>query len=87
MVIKGMEGYDLFGVNLSYKSPLVVNLGKPVNSPLDDFQWVMTSPLKGYFASNRDEETGDDIYTYKLSKPLNLVPYNKVLGKNSEPAY
>jgi len=78
---KGYGGYDLFGVNLSFNAPLVVNLGKPVNSPLDDFQWVMTSPLKGYFASNRVKETGDDIYTYKLSKPLNLVPYNKVLGK------
>lgn len=78
---KGYGGYDLFGVNLSYKTPLVVNLGKPVNSQLDDFQWVMTSPLEGYFASNRVEETGDDIYTYQLSKPLNLVPYNKVLGK------
>jgi outer membrane protein OmpA-like peptidoglycan-associated protein len=78
---KGYGGYDLFGVNLSYKAPLVVNLGKPVNSPSDDFQWVKTSPLKGYFASNRVVETGDDIYTYKLSKPLNLVPYNKVVGK------
>jgi len=78
---KGYGGYDLFGVNLSYKTPLVVNLGKPVNSPLDDFQWVMTSPLKGYFASNRVVETGDDIYTYQLSKPLNLVPHNKVLGE------
>ena len=78
---KGYGGYDLFGVNLGYKAPLVVNLGKPVNSPSDDFQWVITTPLKGYFASNRVEETGDDIYTYQLSKPLNLVPYNKVLGK------
>jgi len=82
---KGYGGYDLFGVNLSYKTPLVINLGKPVNSQLDDFQWVMTSPLEGYFASNRVEETGDDIYTYHLSKPLNLVPYNKVLGKIVNP--
>lgn len=78
---KGYGGYDLFGVNLSNKAPLVVNLGNPVNSPSDDFQWVKTNPLEGYFASNRAEETGDDIYTYKLSKPLNLVPYNKVVGK------
>jgi hypothetical protein len=61
---KGFGGYDLFGVNLNVESKTVINLGTPINSKSDDFQWVQKSLLSGYFASNRDALKSDDIYAF-----------------------
>ncbi len=48
------------------------NVGKPVNSPEDDFTFVLNEATKiGYFSSNRSGGKGnDDIYSFKQTKEL-----------------
>ncbi|GAB5401009.1 MAG: OmpA family protein [Aureisphaera sp.] len=43
----------------------VSNMGKPINSPMDDFALMIhTDTKKGYFASNRIGSQSDDIYSF-----------------------
>ena len=70
----GIGGMDLFvarQLNGQWQKP--ENLGFPLNSPGDDFSLVATGDLmEGYFATNRDSDTGlDDIYTFSQSLPAN----------------
>ncbi|AZJ34122.1 OmpA family protein [Tenacibaculum singaporense] len=65
----GLGGLDVFEVkitNNSYTKP--VNLGSPVNSPFDDFAFIINDKhTQGYFSSNRKEGKGDDdIYSFKI---------------------
>ncbi len=48
------------------------NVGKPINSPKDDFTFVLNEETKiGYFASNRKGGKGnDDIYSFKQNEEL-----------------
>ena len=49
----------------------VYNVGKPVNSPMDDFGFVFNSATKkGYFASNRETSNSDDIFSFTEIAPL-----------------
>lgn len=63
----GMGGLDVFKVKLlTGKIAEPKNLGYPTNSPQDDFTYLKTSPLTGYFTSNRTGGLGsDDIYSFK----------------------
>ncbi len=71
----GMGGLDIFkatGAKSSFHTP--VNLGFPVNSPSDDFAFVMLEDnedgSKGYLSSNRIGGIGsDDIYSFTYQKP------------------
>ncbi len=77
----GLGGLDIFVSecpNGEYLAP--VNLGKPINSPGNDFGFVINQDLKeGYFASNRSETIGDnDIFKFKLKKKL-ITKYNQTL--------
>ncbi|MFD0864055.1 OmpA family protein [Sungkyunkwania multivorans] len=70
----GVGGLDVF-VSLSdptYTSNKVLNLGKPINSKLDDFAFIIDADHKiGYFTSNREGGQGsDDIYLLKQLEPL-----------------
>ena len=63
----GMGGLDIFSSQKKgtrWQKP--VNLGRPFNSPKDDFSIVFSKDkLKGYFASNRQGGFGsDDIYRF-----------------------
>ncbi len=62
----GLGGLDIFVSKFSNQGELgkVFNIGEPVNSPVDDFSYIInTFSRKGYFASNREGGTGlDDIY-------------------------
>lgn len=64
----GLGGLDIFEAkftNNAYEKP--VNVGKPLNSPMDDFGYVVNNENLGFFSSNRDEGSGfDDIYTFKV---------------------
>ncbi|GAA3520516.1 OmpA family protein [Aquimarina addita] len=69
----GLGGLDVFvavpedtGFSLAY------NVGKPVNSPEDDFTFVLNEQTKiGYFSSNRFGGKGnDDIYSFKQTEEL-----------------
>lgn len=78
---KGYGGYDLFGIDLSAAKPVAVNLGKPINSEQDDFEFIYTELNAGYFASNRKGATSDDIYQFKLRKSLDFTPANSIIGR------
>ncbi|MES2544727.1 MAG: OmpA family protein [Bacteroidota bacterium] len=74
----GLGGLDIFVSKFSNQGELgkVFNIGEPVNSPVDDFSYIInTFSRKGYFASNREGGTGlDDIYYFLETKPL-LIDY------------
>jgi len=64
----GLGGLDIFSSKITktgYYEP-AVNVGKPINSPMDDFAFYMDSKKdKGYFTSNRKGGRGeDDIYSF-----------------------
>jgi outer membrane protein OmpA-like peptidoglycan-associated protein/tetratricopeptide (TPR) repeat protein len=64
----GLGGLDIFEAKAngnSFEKP--VNIGKPLNSPMDDFSYVTNKDGLGFFSSNRDEGSGfDDIYTFTV---------------------
>ncbi|WP_299439595.1 OmpA family protein [uncultured Aquimarina sp.] len=65
----GLGGLDVYVTRLNPQSDeekLVVNVGKPVNGPDDDFAFIVDDESKrGYFSSNRDGGRGkDDIYSF-----------------------
>ena len=64
----GLGGLDIFETkvnNNSFEKP--VNIGKPLNSQLDDFGYVTNKDGLGFFSSNRDGGIGfDDIYTFRI---------------------
>lgn len=71
---EGFGGLDIFVANmdgeLKYSKPQ--NVGEPVNSPMDDFGFIINFESKaGYFTSNRSNGIGmDDIYSFKELIPL-----------------
>lgn len=64
----GLGGLDIFEAkvnNNSFEKP--VNIGKPLNSQLDDFGYVTNKDGLGFFSTNRDGGIGfDDIYTFRI---------------------
>ncbi|WP_299837534.1 OmpA family protein [uncultured Tenacibaculum sp.] len=65
----GLGALDVFESKISeatFTKP--VNLGSPVNSPLDDFSFVISDDKSyGYFSSNRKGGKGDDdIYSFVI---------------------
>lgn len=70
----GLGGLDVFVAKLSDDGSFgeVMNVGKPVNSPIDDFAfYINTKTRNGFFSSNREGGKGyDDIYKFKEVKVL-----------------
>lgn len=64
----GLGGFDIFESkfsNGSFEKP--TNLAKPINSPMDDFGFILNKDKIGFFSSNRDGGKGyDDIYTFSV---------------------
>lgn len=84
----GLGGLDVFVANIIDGSNVVKidNVGRPINSPQDDFAFFINSfSKKGYFTSNRTGGKGlDDIYSLLENKRLNVYILDKVLtDKNS----
>jgi outer membrane protein OmpA-like peptidoglycan-associated protein/tetratricopeptide (TPR) repeat protein len=72
--LPGLGGLDIFATNLAqlpFKGR-VLNVGSPVNTPMDDFTYIMDGNTReGYFASNREGgKGGDDIYGFTELEPL-----------------
>lgn len=64
----GLGGLDIFMAIPNEEGVVgVYNLGKPINSPKDDFTFIINEKNKtGYFASNRKGGKGDDdIYGFR----------------------
>lgn len=88
----GLGGLDIFVSKLNEEGKVsdVFNVGEPINSPYDDFTFIIDDTTKdGYFASNRPGGMGsDDIYILTELEPLSVVCKKPVSGvvinKNSK---
>lgn len=87
----GLGGLDLFVTTLGATGEVaeITNLGEPVNTPQDDFGFIIDSESNsGFLSSNRDNSgLNDDIYYItRLQKPepceivLNGLVKNKITG-------
>ena len=80
----GLGGLDVFATKIAfdeYDQP-VVNVGRPINGPSDDFSFIIDNDKKeGYFSSNREGGLGeDDIYQFVENEPLVLDCIQEVTG-------
>lgn len=73
----GFGGLDLFVASRKSGEVEINNLGKPVNTPSDDFGMFLFKADRGFFTSNRSEGKGDDdLYTFVNEDPnLKTVNY------------
>jgi len=68
--LNGLGGLDVY---VATKTPQgfenIQNVGEPINTPYDDFAYIIAEDLKyGYFSSNRPKGKGDDdIYKFTYS--------------------
>lgn len=81
---QGLGGLDVFATKIAfdeYDQP-VVNVGRPINGPNDDFSFIYDIENKsGYFSSNREGGMGDDdIYQFVENEPLVLDCLQEVTG-------
>lgn len=71
--LPGFGGYDLFAAEFDRSGILpgsVIHFPWPVNSQFNDYYLLPTGPQAGYFASDRDQRTGDDIYAYRFDRSV-----------------
>lgn len=80
----GLGGLDIFATKISNSQYIgtVLNVGKPVNSELDDFTFIIDEETRnGYFASNRENGVGeDDIYSFVETKKLEFDCIKPITG-------
>lgn len=73
----GLGGFDIFSFKINEDGSFtdIYNVGSPVNSPADDFSYIIDDISRvGFFSSNREGGRGyDDIYKFKEEIPL---PFN-----------
>lgn len=78
----GFGNLDLFASKIydnTESSP--INLGEPLNSPKDDFAYILRDETQGYFSSNRKEGKGDDdIYSFKVDEKIYIECLQTVRG-------
>ncbi|MDT0539392.1 OmpA family protein [Croceitalea sp. P059] len=82
----GLGGLDVFESlqNESFSKP--INLGKPLNSNLDDFAYVVNEQTQqGYFSSNRKGGKGDDdIYSFqRIEVPCTQSVFGQVTSQEN----
>lgn len=74
----GFGGADIFVAQLKEKQVLSVsNMGKPFNSPKDDFSFIAkwnNQLMEGYFSSNREGNSGYDYVYFFREHPKPLLP-------------
>ncbi len=72
--LPGLGGLDVHAAQRGAdgKYEVAINVGAPVNSPKDDFAFIIDAAAKsGYFTSNRPGGQGDDdIYSFEMHTPL-----------------
>ncbi|MFW0738642.1 OmpA family protein [Flavobacterium sp. T12S277] len=71
----GLGGLDVFVAKINKEGTFeeIQNIGEPINSPQDDFAFVINSKNRnGFFSSNRDNGHGlDDVYRFTERRKLN----------------
>jgi len=79
----GLGGLDVFAAELIMGGEdHLMNLGRPVNGPFDDFSFIIREDRKrGFFASNRPGGKGeDDIYAVRELKPVEFGCFREIEG-------
>ena len=80
----GLGGLDIFATSIKEKAfnNVIFNVGKPVNSQMDDFTFIFNEESRrGYFASNRPEGHGaDDIYSFVENTPIKMECLKEITG-------
>jgi len=78
----GKGGLDLYVVNTHGRMFKPGHLGSPLNSPADDFSFVLDPKGRvGYFASNRSGGMGeDDVYSFEIEKDnrVNIITKDSI---------
>ncbi|MCH2225937.1 MAG: OmpA family protein [Crocinitomicaceae bacterium] len=70
---EGLGGMDIFmALFKGDQYTRIKNVGYPINSPKDDFAYVLGASNKGYFSTNRDGN--DDIYSFHQIIPFRFTP-------------
>ncbi len=82
----GFGGLDIFRAEQTKSGGWkVTNMGRPVNSPSDDFGITFGEKETGFFSSNRGDNRGyDHIYSFELPE-LKIQISGWVLDKDEEP--
>ncbi len=80
---EGLGGLDIFVANRLGDQPntwtSVENMGKPFNSSRDDFGFILNEDgTEGFFTSNRDPNTKDDIYFWKTDESVIELEKRKI---------
>lgn len=79
----GYGGLDIYYLNLNSDTSGVYLLPHPINSSADDFGvWVDSTSLTGYFSSNRNSRTKDDIYYFSKYIP-DFAHWKQVTSKKT----
>ncbi|MFD2942000.1 OmpA family protein [Flavobacterium notoginsengisoli] len=73
----GLGGLDVFVANIENDGKIdnIQNVGGDINSPKDDFAYIIdTATRKGFFSSNKDGGQGsDDIYKFLETRKLQCI--------------
>ncbi|MDL2142399.1 OmpA family protein [Flavobacterium tructae] len=70
----GLGGLDVFVTKIKDQGSFeeIQNIGEPINSPQDDFAFIINKDRNGFFSSNRDKGHGfDDVYRFTERRKLN----------------
>ena len=83
---QGLGGLDIFATDIEGEiySNTVKNLGKPINSPNDDFSFIINEMNEGYFASNRPSPIIYSNKKKKNKKKKNKEKKNKEKNKKND---
>lgn len=84
----GLGGLDVYKVEIDKLNDSIVmihNVGKPINSPKDDFGYIVNETTrKGYISSNRLGGKGDDdIYSFEIPECSKVIS-GTVINKNTQ---
>jgi outer membrane protein OmpA-like peptidoglycan-associated protein/tetratricopeptide (TPR) repeat protein len=80
----GLGGLDVFASKIVSDKEVSepINIGSPINGPMDDFAYIYDSKSKmGFFTSNRDGGNGyDDIYKFKENIQIEIIQKQELTG-------
>ncbi|MCF8716449.1 OmpA family protein [Joostella atrarenae] len=77
----GMGGYDIYYTKKGKNGfGNVLNIGKPINTPGDDFAFYIDTESKRGFVSSNNSSNSDDIYSIYELKPIKDVFVSRIEG-------